>query len=146
MAPQRPRILEESKLEVAGTKERQTSVLLHKPRRNGSLAITSRSSHSKDITQAPPTTMALDAEHGVNPEQQEVSGTVRWHLVPLPTIGLLSIPSFTPDELAWIGALRPTSLPPGSSLKHSLSIQLLIQSKNPLPPRNWVGLTHNGAA
>lgn len=76
MAPQRPRILEESKLEVAGTKERQTSVLLHKPRRNGNLAVTSRSSHSKDITQAPPTAVTLEAEHDVNHELQEVSGTV----------------------------------------------------------------------
>lgn len=80
MAPQRPRILEESKLEVACTKERQTSVLLHKPRRNGNLAVTSRSSHSKEITQAPPTAMTLDAEHDVNPELQELSGTVRWPL------------------------------------------------------------------
>lgn len=80
MAPQRPRILEESKLEVACTKERQTSVLLHKPRRNGNLAVTPRSSHSKEITQAPPTVMTLDAEHDVNPEQQELSGTVRWPL------------------------------------------------------------------
>lgn len=80
MAPQRPRILEESKLEVAGTKERQTSVLLHKPRRNGNHAVTSRSSHSKEITQAPPTAMTLDTEHNVNPELQEVSGTVRGSL------------------------------------------------------------------
>lgn len=80
MAPQRPRILEESKLEVAGTKERQTSALLHKPRRNGNLAVTSRSSHSKDITQAPPTAMTLDAEHDANPELQQVSGTVCWPL------------------------------------------------------------------
>lgn len=80
MAPQRPRILEESKLEVAGTKERQTSVLLHKPRRNGNLAVTSRSSHSKDTLQAPSTAMTLDAEQDVNPELQEVIGTVRWPL------------------------------------------------------------------
>lgn len=77
MAPQRPRVLEESKSEAAATKERPTAVLLHKPRRNGNLTVTSRRSHSKDITQAPPTAMTLDAEDDVNPEPQEVSGTVR---------------------------------------------------------------------